>query len=314
MNKPVVLVTGGAGFVGVPTVRLLVGRGFEVVVVDNFAVGSPSRLNALVAAGSVRIVTADLRDADTLLKAVEEARPWGVIHLAALHYIPYCVAHPAETVAVNILGLQHLLDALESADVQRLIFASTGDVYEPSERPHAEDDQARATSVYGVSKLTGESLIRLWRAQGGMTSPVVARLFNVYGPGETNPHVLPHLISSLREGDELRLGNTEARRDYTYVGDVAAALVALLSGELADVTVNIGTGRSWSVAELVDWLKELTGRELTIRVDPERLRRTDRPNLQADTTLLDRLAPGVVSTALGTGLHALLEAEGIPIR
>ena len=308
-----VLVTGGAGFVGVPTVRLLLEQGFQVVVVDNFSVAAASRLGALARSDQLRIVRADLRDADALVDAVREARPWAAIHLAALHYIPYCVANPAETVAVNVLGVQHLLDALTAANVERLVFASTGDVYLPDETPHGEEALTTPTSVYGASKLAGEWLIRVWRASGAGTVPVVARLFNVYGPGETNPHVIPHLCESMRRGDVLPLGNIDAKRDYTFVDDVAAVFVALATSEVGDVTVNIGAGRSWSVREVVEELGRLTGRELHIKIEPDRLRKTDRPNLQADLTRLRRLLPGFTPTPLEVGLRRLLLAEGIEV-
>jgi UDP-glucose 4-epimerase len=310
-RRRIVLVTGGAGFVGVPTVRRLVDRGFDVAVADNFAVGCASRLDELVSAASVRVDEVDLRDAAAVAGLVRDVAPWGVIHLAALHYIPYCMAHPAETMAVNVLGLQHLLDAIAGVGVQRLVFASTGDVYRPSPQPHGEDDETMPTSIYGASKLVGEWMVRLWRASGGTAAPVVARLFNVYGPGETNPHVIPHLCESMRRGDDLPLGNVDARRDYTYVDDVAGALVALLESETGDTTVNVGAGCSWSVADVVDHLARLTGRDLHICVEAQRLRRSDRPDLRADPARLRALVPGAVGTPLETGLRRLLEAEGL---
>jgi UDP-glucose 4-epimerase len=310
--RRVVLVTGGAGFVGVPTVKRLVDRGFEVAVADNFAVGSASRLDPLVSTAAVSVHDVDLRDATALATLVGDVAPWGAIHLAALHYIPYCVANPAETMAVNVLGLQHLLDALGGTAVQRFVFASTGDVYRPSPHSHGEDDETMPTSIYGASKLTGEWMLRLWRASGSAAAaPVVARLFNVYGPGETNPHVIPHLCESMRRGDDLPLGNVDARRDYTYVDDVAGALVALLDSETGDTTVNVGAGGSWSVADIVEHLARLTGRNLRICVEAQRLRRSDRPELRADPSRLRSLVPGAVGTPLETGLRRLLEAEGL---
>jgi UDP-glucose 4-epimerase len=152
-------------------------------------------------------------------------------------------------------------------------------------------------------------MVRLWRASGGPAIPVVARLFNVYGPGETNPHVIPHLCESMRRGDGLPLGNVDAKRDYTYVDDVAEALVALLDSDVGDVTVNVGAGRSWSVAEVVEHLAHLTGRDLRICVEDERRRRSDRPDLRADPGRLRALVPGATSTPLESGLRRLLEAE-----
>jgi UDP-glucose 4-epimerase len=157
----------------------------------------------------------------------------------------------------------------------------------------------------------GEWLIRYWRQAGAATRPTVVRLFNVAGPGETTPHVLSDICDFLRRGDVLPLGNREARRDYVYVGDVARAFVELLDVSEPDLTVNVGSGRSSSVDELVTTIANLTGRRLVAEVDPAKMRPTDRPNMQADITRLRELLPGFDPTPLDETLRHLLVAEGL---
>jgi UDP-glucose 4-epimerase len=305
-----VLVTGAAGFVGIPVTKALLRRGFEVVALDNFSVGSRELLEEALD-GRGRIAEADLRDAEAVKRAVADAAPWGVIHLAALHFIPYCVAHPAEAVAVNVSGTQHLLDALLEAEPRRLVFASTADVYRPSETPHAEEHATGPINVYGATKLVGEQLVEFHRSRQPALESVVARLFNVYGPGETNPHVMPAIFDQLKTSRVLSLGNLTPRRDYIFVADMAEALTGLLTGAPAETTVNVGTGRSTSVEELLGSLELLLGGDLEVRVDPERVRPSDRPRLQASTERLRQVLPGFEPVALEDGLRATLEAVGL---
>lgn len=195
------LVTGAAGFIGIPTVRLLLRRGATVIAVDNFAVGSRERLREQGRHGELEVREVDLRDPVATRDALAGVETPHVLHLAAHHFIPFCVAHPAETLAVNVDGTQHLLDALGDADGRTLVFASTADVYRPSERPHSEDDALEPNNVYGASKVMGEWLVLFQGDRDPSLDARVARLFNAYGPGETNPHVLPDILGHMRHGD-----------------------------------------------------------------------------------------------------------------
>jgi UDP-glucose 4-epimerase len=156
----------------------------------------------------------------------------------------------------------------------------------------------------------GEWLVHLWKTNGAAADIVVVRLFNVYGPGETNAHVIPDILAMLRKQNRLHLGNLTTRRDYVYVDDVADILVQLLRIEGLNSTVNLGTGKSWRVEELVTAMGTITGRPLQVETDPRRLRPSDRKNLQADISHLQSLIPQFVPRSLNEGLGELLSAEG----
>lgn len=310
MVLPRVMVTGGAGFVGVPLVRRLLSTGAEVAVVDDFSTASPGRLDDL--SPHLRLEAVDVADRDAVSEVVDSFRPTHCVHLAAIHFIPRCRAEPSATVATNILGTQRVLDALrESAPGCRVLLASSADVYRPAIRPHREDAPTGPGNVYGLSKLTSESLFRFAAEDGGIES-VAARFFNVYGPGETNPHLIPEIVSQIKAGSTVvRLGNIHPRRDYAFVDDVASTVAALLDHAPAGTVVNVGSGQSYSAIEVVQMIGDLLGHPLTVQVDAARVRASDRANLQADVGLLQSLVPGACATPLEQGLRQLLLAEAL---
>jgi UDP-glucose 4-epimerase len=307
---PTILVTGGAGFVGVPLVRRLLGQGADVVVLDNFSSSSSAGLEDRDP--HLWVEKADVTDRDAVFEVASRFRPSHCVHLAAVHFIPLCQAEPSATVATNILGTQHVLDALrEAAPGCRVLLASSADVYRPSARPHREDGPTGASNVYGLSKLTSEALLR-YAAEDGALEVVAARFFNVYGPGETNPHLIPEIVSQVSRGmTTLQLGNLAARRDYVFVDDVATAATALLEHAPSGTVVNVGTGTTHSVREVVGLIGDLLGCVVGVSVDPARVRTADRAILQADPGLLQSLVPGACATSLEAGLRQLLQAEGL---
>ena len=142
--------------------------------------------------------------------------------------------------------------------------------------------------VYGLTKAHGEQYVHYLAGTRGFPA-VVVRLFNVVGPGETNPHVVPQIIAQLRAArTRLRLGSTTPRRDFIHVTDAASGFVATaLRGNVRPrevVTVNLGTGITHSVAEVVDLLADVTSRTITVESEPARLRRYDNPFVAADVS------------------------------
>lgn len=297
-----VLVIGGSGFVGYHVICELYKRGYEVAVIDT----------ADVAQGHIDadLYSVDLRNVSKINEVVMEIDPDVVVHLAAVHYIPYCNTHPRETFAVNVVGTCNLLRALEQTKVRRVFLASSAGVYSFSEMPHAEDDPVWPVDIYGFTKRAMEMSALEWSDR--VRIPVVmGRYFNMYGWGETTPHLIPTLVRQIRThiSNSVYLGNVHTRRDFIHVSDNARATVDLLEmntrGE--NVIVNMGSGISYSAVNIVSMLSQITGRDLEVKIDGTRLRTHDRPNLVADTTMFLELGFGRSNISLLEGLTDLME-------
>jgi UDP-glucose 4-epimerase len=277
-----ILVTGGAGFIGSHLVERLLAAGEQVSVVDDLSRGRRTWLHA-----EAELHQLDIRDADALRRAAAQIAPDIVVHLAAMHFIPAVDGAPDLASDINVNGTRNLLDALARRPPELLLFASTAAVYPDRRGPIDEACPPEPLDLYGRTKLEGERLLAGFAESGG-TRCVVARVFNVIGRRETNPHVVPDLVHQLRRTTgPVQLGNLEPRRDYTDVVDVAGALHLLLSlrSDRADV-FNLGSGRSVSVAELVHVCEDALGRPIEVQVQPRRQRAQDRLELVADARLL----------------------------
>jgi UDP-glucose 4-epimerase len=308
------VVTGGLGYVGQHVTALLARAGHDVLVVDDLSLGALDNLPAELRS-EVRLSQLDVRDAERLRGVVAEHAPDVVLHLAALHFIPACERDPRRAIRVNVEGTEAVLEASRGA-AGAVVVASTAAVYEPSLEAHSETSTVAPTDIYGLTKLWTENLAALFGRRTG--TPVgVARLFNVFGPGETNPHLIPEIIRQLEAGDRLRLGNLSTKRDYVYVDDVARALQALaerVASGGGDLTCNVGTGHQWDGEHVVAAIGRLLGREVRLEVDPSRMRKSDRPSLLCDPSLAGRELGWSAQVGLEEGLALAIErpvAKGI---
>lgn len=303
-----VLVTGGAGFVGTHVTEELLNSGATVNIVDNLFAGE----RAYVRDGAT-LHEVDIRDRDKLVKVVHEIDPEIIIHLAAIHYIPYCNDHPEEAFDVNVMGTRHLLEAARGLDsLKRLVYTSTAAVYPPRDDPHPEADTTGPMDIYGRTKLVGEDLLEQFTTQTGIPGAAL-RLFNVYGPNETNPHLIPAILEQIEDGSRyVELGNLSPKRDFVYAGDVADAVITLASNFNGGYRAfNVGTGEAWSVREVAEEVGAALGAELTVEQAQERVRESDRPHLCADISRIETETEWTPETAFVDGLRTLLDAEDI---
>lgn len=248
------VVTGGAGFIGSHVVEALLGRGDEVHVVDNLATGRREN----VAAGAA-LHEHDIRE--DLGPLFAEIRPERVVHLAAQADVGTSVERPAFDAQVNVLGTLNVLEAARPHGAT-VVFSSTGGaIYGECAAPATEEAERRPLSPYGTSKLAGEEYLATWNRLHG-TGHVALRLGNVYGPrqlAKLEGGVVAIFLDRLRAGETTTIfGDGEQVRDFVYVGDIVAAILAAEGG--AGGTYNIGTGRATTVNELWQTCVRIAGR------------------------------------------------------
>lgn len=299
-----VLVTGGAGFIGSALCRALLASGSRVIAYDNLSFG---RRGLVPDDPRCAFVKGDLRDRDALDRLLEAHSPDVVCHLAAIHFVPYCNEHPVEAVDVNVNGTRTLLEALRSHRPQRVLVASTAAVYPAEGGPFTEEHLPGPIDIYGYTKLMAEDLTRLFVAETGLPA-VAMRFFNAFGPDDTNPHLVPDILAQVVEGrTSLALGNLEPVRDYVHVDDLVAGVVALLRRPGAGFEVfNIGSGTGVSVRGVVEAIGRASDQGLTIRQDPARVRRVERPSLVADVAKLRRETPWIPVIDFEDGIRRLV--------
>ncbi|HEY6608788.1 MAG TPA: NAD-dependent epimerase/dehydratase family protein [Candidatus Limnocylindria bacterium] len=238
-----VLVTGGAGFIGATLVRSLVEGGSEVVVLDDLSSGSADRLPP-----GVELVEVDV-SLPAAGDAVERLRPEAIVHAAAQISVTRSVEDPDRDRAVNVVGTQRVVEAAARSGCRRFVFISSGGAIYGEADGASEDTAARPLSPYGANKLAAEGIIA-----GSGIPWAVARLSNVYGPGQRADQeggVVAIFASAAVESRPVVIyGDGEQSRDFVYVGDVVDALRLLLTTDASGIW-NVGTGRATTVHDLL---------------------------------------------------------------
>lgn len=301
-----ILVTGGAGFVGSHVCPLLNKNGGDVVVVDDLSVGSETNVP-----DDIRLINQDITEQEAV-DIVSEVNPEVILHLAAIHYVPYCNDNPGEAHGTNVVGTRHILEGARRADVNKVVFASSAAVYPPREGPNPEESELEPIDVYGETKVLGEDLCRLFAADTG-TPTAAARLFNIFGTNETNPHLIPAIIDQVKSGKEVELGNLTPRRDFVFVTDVAEALGKMIVEDPVTTyrAYNVGTGQDRSVEEVFKTVKDLVEGDVELVQDENRMRESDRSNLEADPFRIRSELGWEPSVSFEDGIRQVLTGQGI---
>jgi dTDP-glucose 4,6-dehydratase len=301
-----VLVTGGAGFIGSELVRQLIKENANVIVYDNMLIGDESNLNEIK--NDIKIIRGDIRDKN-LKEVFLRNDVEFVFNLAAEPYIPHCYERPAEFFSVNANGAMNVMLACKEAGVKRVMQYSTSEVYGTARYiPMDENHHTNPMSTYAVSKLAADRLcFTLHREQN---IPIITlRQFNCYGPRETQPYVIPEIISQLSKSNKLMLGNIKARRDFTFVEDAARAAILLMKKKKAEGEIfNVGFGEDYSIEEIAYIIAELMGRDsVKITIDPKRLRPLDVERLQCNYFKLHKLTGWKPKINLREGLQRTID-------
>jgi UDP-glucose 4-epimerase len=304
-NMKRVLVTGGAGFIGSALVPELVASGYDPFVLDNLSFGKRELLDL----PDDRFILTDITDRVKTDGIIQEIDPQWIVHLAAIHFIPYCNQHPFESANINIQGTINILDAARKLpNLEKVLFASTAAVYPIIDTPIAETAIVNPLDIYGLSKLAGERLVNEFYLTTNIPS-IVCRFFNAFGPRETNPHLIPEIHRQLVGGlRQIELGNLDPKRDFIHTADMSFALRLLLEKFDAGLdTFNIGSGIEYSVREVVQSFERAIGEKIEIEVDPARVRKVERQHLRADISKLKSFLKWEPKLNLDTGIQQLVD-------
>lgn len=279
-----ILVTGGAGYIGSVITDQLIEDGHAVVVYDNLSKG-----HAYAVAREATLVEADLLAPDALRAALVDHDIEAVVHMAASSLVGESMIDPGRYYVNNVAASLHLLNALVQTDIKMLVFSSTAAVYgEPARQPIGEDDPTAPSNTYGETKLAVERAMHWYNAAYGIRY-VSLRYFNAAGAtarrGERHDpetHLIPLVLRAAQDarhpitvfGTDYPTRDGTCVRDYIHVSDLARAhilsLAALARQEVGAEIFNLGCGDGYTVKEVIDAAKEITGRDIPVVTGPRR--------------------------------------------
>lgn len=245
MRGKKVLVTGAAGFVGSALVKKLKSLGAVVTALD--------------------MANADINNFKEVVKFIGNKKIDLVYHLAAVSYVPFSWEDPQATYQTNLLGTMNVLELCRKKAVKKLVFMSSYVYGRPRSLPIDELQPIAPTNPYAWSKYLGEQLCLAYAQNYGLNC-VILRPFNVYGPGQRTDFLVPTIINQMKKGGKVVLGDLRPKRDFLYLDDLLAALLAAGRAKLPSGEVfNLGSGRSVSVKELVALISSVSGHKVSVK-------------------------------------------------
>ena len=274
-----VLVTGADGFIGSHVVEHLVAAGASVRAFcfynSNGSLGWLDESREFAAAvddSQAEVVLGDIRDPEHVSRSVDGVDV--VLHLAALIAIPFSYVAPRSYVETNVIGTLNVLEAVRRHGTPRMVNTSTSEVYgTPHEVPITESHPLRGQSPYSATKIGADKMCESY-ALSFQTPVLTLRPFNTFGPRQSSRAVIPTVLSQMLAGSkQIRLGDVTPKRDFTYVSDTAEAFLrAIVADVRPGATIQLGTGRTVSVGEVLEICRTVTGANVEIFTDPDRFR------------------------------------------
>lgn len=274
-----IFLTGGAGYIGSVTTECLLNEGHEVTVFDNLEQGHRAAIDSRAA-----FIAGDLRDRDAVREAMLSVRPDAVMHFAAYALVGESMQDPMKYFRNNVTGGINLVEAMLAADVKRFIFSSTCATYGfPDQVPMTEDLPQRPVNPYGESKLMFEKVLLWAQSQCGL-QPVFLRYFNACGATATfgedhdpESHLIPLVLfvaQGKRDrikifGDDYNTPDGTCIRDYIHIVDLAQAHILAVTGNQTGA-FNLGNGSGYSVKEVIEVARKVTGHPIPAEVAPRR--------------------------------------------
>ena len=303
-----VLITGGYGFIGSNLVRHIVEKKLakNVFVLDRLS-ENPEKIQRLKdIAQEIKTINIDIRNLSSVENELKDIDI--IFHQAAFVSVPESIKRPSETIETNVLGTVKLLEMCRKNDIERFVLASSAAVYGEQDTALKESENLNPVSPYGLSKLMAEDYCRIYSKLYGLKTTCL-RYFNVYGPGQTTRGKAAGIVSILHQcftenKPFMILGDGEKTRDYIYVSDVVEAnVLASYSNLINGEAVNIATGKSISINNLLEIAKNVTKKDIMIsRVEP---REGDLMHSYADVSLAREVLGFEIKIPIEEGIKSI---------
>lgn len=305
------LVTGAAGFIGSHVVEALVRAGASVQAMVHYnsfnSIGNLADIDPSLNR-SVHIVHGDISDpffVDSAVKGVEV-----VFHLAALIGIPYSYVAPHQYVTTNINGTMNILEASRKHSIEKVIVTSTSETYGTAQYvPQDENHPLQGQSPYSATKIGADKLAESYFLSFDLPVATI-RPFNTYGPRQSARAIIPTIITQALSGPTIRVGSLSPQRDFNYVADTAYGFLAVAeSGKTNGEVVNVGSGESISIGEVLERVQNIVGGSKEVVIDENRIRpeKSEVHRLQCDNAKIQRLTEWRPSVDIQQGLQLTVD-------
>jgi dTDP-glucose 4,6-dehydratase len=286
-----VLITGASGFIGSHTVESALDRGYSVRVFLRYnSTGYVGNLRFLgKKLKEIEIFWGDIRDYTSVLRAVKGVDY--VIHLAAQISVPYSFQNPIDFAMNNVVGTTNILKASVECGISKFVYTSTSEIFGGSDEPLNEDSLRIPKSPYSASKVGADAMVKSFFYTYDLNT-LILRPFNTFGPRQSIRALIPWIIYQGLRSEKVKLGNLEPKRDFTYVKDTVEGILLALEKETeGGDEINLGTGRSFSVMEVVEVVSKVLGKDLKVEVEEKfkRPKNAEVFNLIADNSKAKRV-------------------------
>lgn len=281
------LIFGYSGFVGPYLAKEFIKDNYQIVGSD---VNEPT-----IGDFKVDFYKTDLLNYDEVNELINNVKPDMIINLAAISSVGLSWKIPQKTMEVNVIGALNILESSRQlVNKPKVMFIGSSEEYSPSDKPLNENSPLDANNPYGISKLTQERYAELYRKQYGMKVYCV-RPFNHTGIGQKDTFVLPSFCKQVAEIEKsgkpgvIKVGNLEAIRDFSDVRDIVRAYKMIIENNDCDTVYNVGSGKAYSLKELLDYVISLSSQKIEVVIDQDRYRPIDTPYICCDCSLYDSI-------------------------
>lgn len=280
------LIFGAAGFVGSYLAKEFKKAGYAIFGSDKAIIKQ--------LAGFDNYIQGDLLDKQAVEQIIYKTAPDIVINLAAISSVGLSWSIPQETIQVNVIGTLNILEAVKNDFINtKVMLIGSSEEYAPSDDPVNEFWKLDANNPYGISKMAQERFAELYRTKYGMKIYCI-RAFNHTGVGQKDTFVLPSFCKQVAEIEKsglngiIKVGNLSVKRDFSDVRDIVHAYRLVVESNDCNTVYNVGSGRAYSLTELLNYIISLSSQQIRIEIDSNRMRPADNPIICCDNSRIKK--------------------------